>query len=310
MVNCKFASPSLTCIHILTLYPSDILIGDNVLRSVYSVYDFGDFDSSGNMGNPYMKLLSVVDPDEASKDFHSLRGGTARTGITYTPSNVAGTSTAGSGSSSGTTISDSLANTLNKLVDYIPAMLAILGLNAVVLLVAIIGGLCYFIRRRGKNARRKDKKNKQMNDMPLIRTSSPAPGSVRSQHIYEPVANNMPPEDAPFVPPAPTADPFAADPRASIAGSSHVAFPSQEDAVFEPPAPAFHGYDGTGPRAGLRPKSMLTVASGSWGGSGYPYRESSASDATAVAQLSPTWKMHGKDDDNDSPKGGRPMSMA
>jgi len=261
-----------------------------------------------------MKLLSVVDPDEASKDFHSQRGGTARTGITYTPSNAAGTSSAGSSSgSSTTTISDSLADTLNKLVDYIPAMLAILGLNAVVLLVAITGGLCYFIRRRGKTARRKDKKNKQMNDMPLVRTSSPAPGSVRSQqHIYEPVSNAMPPEDAPFVPPNVATDPFApsADPRASIAGPSKVAFPLQEDAIFEPPAPAFHGYDGNGPRAGLRPKSMLTVASGSWGGSGYPYRASAASDATAVGQLSPTWKLHDKDDDNDSPKGGRPMSMA
>jgi len=64
-------------------YAFDWLIGDNFLRSVYSVYDFGDFDNNGVMGDPYMKLLSIVDADEASVEFHQLRGGTPRTNITY-----------------------------------------------------------------------------------------------------------------------------------------------------------------------------------------------------------------------------------
>ena len=47
------------------------------------MYDFGDFDADGKMGNPYVKLLSIVDPDAASIEFHKQRGGTPRTGITY-----------------------------------------------------------------------------------------------------------------------------------------------------------------------------------------------------------------------------------
>ena len=52
---------------------SDWLIGDNEMRSLYTVYDFGDFDDSGEMGDPFMQLLSLVDPNEASKEFHSAR---------------------------------------------------------------------------------------------------------------------------------------------------------------------------------------------------------------------------------------------
>ncbi|KIP12708.1 hypothetical protein PHLGIDRAFT_32641, partial [Phlebiopsis gigantea 11061_1 CR5-6] len=91
----------------------DWLVGDSVLRSIYSIYDFGDFDAAGKMGNPYVKLLSLVDPDTASAEFHALRGGTAATNITYNAAN----STAGSTSSGGTTValSDDMVHTINTL---------------------------------------------------------------------------------------------------------------------------------------------------------------------------------------------------
>ena len=101
-----------SCIHI-----SDWIIGDNVLRSVYSVYDFGDFDSNGKMGNPYIKLLSLVDPNEASADFASARGSTARTNITY---NAQGGTAAASTTVS---LSDDITDTLKKVSVYFPAML-------------------------------------------------------------------------------------------------------------------------------------------------------------------------------------------
>ena len=72
----------------LTILASDWLIGDNVMRSFYTVYDFGDFDSSGKMGNPYMQILPLVDPNQASKEFHKVRGGSASGTITYNAQNV------------------------------------------------------------------------------------------------------------------------------------------------------------------------------------------------------------------------------
>lgn len=55
----------------------DWIIGASVLRSIYAVYDFGDFDSNNKMGAPYVQLLSIVDTDKASLDFISIRRGAA-----------------------------------------------------------------------------------------------------------------------------------------------------------------------------------------------------------------------------------------
>ncbi|KAF8757325.1 Acid protease [Rhizoctonia solani] len=53
--------------------PFDFLLGDSFLRNVYAVYDFGDFDASGNMGKPYIKLLPLTDPVAASASFKKNR---------------------------------------------------------------------------------------------------------------------------------------------------------------------------------------------------------------------------------------------
>ncbi|KAG8696758.1 hypothetical protein FRC08_006954, partial [Ceratobasidium sp. 394] len=58
------------------LTPFDFLFGDSFLRNVYAVYDFGDFDASGNMGKPYIKLLPLTDPTAASASFKKNRAAT------------------------------------------------------------------------------------------------------------------------------------------------------------------------------------------------------------------------------------------
>ena len=204
---------------------SDWLIGDNVMRSLYTVYDFGDFDDSGKMGDPFMQLLSLVDPTTASKEFHSARGGTASTSITYTPVAVSGTNAASDGGSTTVTTTSDIADTLNKLTAYIPAMLAVLALNALVILVAVIAGAVYLVRRRRTRVRQRRTVVGRASPMPLQRTSS-----------FGPV------------------NPPGAD---SLGAYQPVSMALTED-TFVPPTPAFSkpGFEGSTLRAGDRPKSV------------------------------------------------------
>lgn len=257
---------------------SDWLIGDNFLRSVYSMYDFGDFDSSGKMGNPYIKLLSITDPNKASQEFVAVRGGTARSNITYNASGNLGSS---SGSTS-LSLSDSTADKLNKLVDYIPAMLGILGLNALALLVIAFVGVCWMCkgRRRGAKSLKKGRSVHSLN----ARAPTPYPGSLSSRR------------------------PEAADTAVDL-GDGHeyervsVHAPGEpEDMPFTPPEPSFHAYDGDTLRPlpnsaslgqGPRPRSMFSTMSG---GAPVPrdYRVSAAgSDMTAFVPPSPSFKKDG-----------------
>ncbi|TDL29886.1 acid protease [Rickenella mellea] len=296
----------------------DWLMGDNVLRSVYSVYDFGDFDSAGNVGNPYVQLYSLIpDPDAASQDFHAKRGGAARTGITYNASNSttpAGTtgSGSGSGSGSGVSVTDKVADNLSKIVDYIPAMLGLLGLNALVLMLVAVVGICFFVRRRrtgggaegGKNKWRKNKAKAGMAPMPLSRAATPAAAS--SRHSYVPVDNDN--NDITM-----TNDMGGAAPHSP--GYHQQQFHKEpEDMPFEPPVPAFHALDGDTLRP-LPPSggqfSMFSTASGGYPQargslSGVPgsYRVSAAgSENTVFVPPTPGYLLDGKG-------GDRPKSIA
>jgi saccharopepsin len=166
------------------------LIGDNVLRSVYSIYDFGDFDSSGKMGNPYMKLLALVDPSQASLDFHNLRGGTPNTNITYNAANSTDSSTTVS-------LSADVARVLTKMGQFFPAMLAVMAFNALILLVLVIVGVILLCKKRGPKTR---KTRGRMSPVSLNRTSR---FGTESAHAYQPVSMAMTEmtEDT-FVPPA------------------------------------------------------------------------------------------------------------
>ena len=188
-------------------YSSDIILGDNVLRSVYSVYDFGDFDASGKMGNPYLKFLSLVDPNAASKDFATTRGSVARTNISY---NTVNSAAAPSGRTT-VSLSDDITNTLNKINTYFPIMLAILGLNALVILLLAIAAFIYIFRLRKASSSRNRRTARRLTPMPLgmmspsTDTFTPPPPESIQRHLshndYEPVSMAL--TDDTFVPPSP-----------------------------------------------------------------------------------------------------------
>jgi saccharopepsin len=180
-----------------------MIIGDNFHRSVYSVYDFGDFDTSGKMGNPYVKLLSLVDPDQASADFASSRGSVARNNITYNAAN----STATASGRTTVSLSDDITNTLNKITTYFPIMLAVLGLNALVILLLAIAAFIFIWRRRNGSSALKRGTARRLTPYPLEAVSTDSfvpPGPMQSgsqPHAYEPVSMVLS-EDT-FVPPVP-----------------------------------------------------------------------------------------------------------
>lgn len=187
---------------------SDMILGDNVLRSVYSLYDFGDFDTSGKMGNPYLKFLSLIDPNAASKEFATARGSVARTNISYNAINSATTS---SGRTT-VSLSDEITNTLNKINTYFPIMLAILGLNALVILLLAVAAFMYICRRRSSSTSLKRRTARRLTPMPMplgamsSDTFNPPPTLESTQrysslHDYEPVSMAL--TDDTFVPPSP-----------------------------------------------------------------------------------------------------------
>lgn len=181
-----------------------MIIGDNFLRSVYAVYDFGDFDTSGKMGNPYVKLLSLVDANQASVDFASARGSVARNNITYNAANLTATA---SGQTT-VSLSDDITNTLHKITTYIPIMLAVLGLNSLVVLLLAIAAFTYIYRRRNGSSARNRKTARRLTPFPLetVSTDSIVPPRESLQpssmpHAYEPLSMGLS-EDT-FVPPSP-----------------------------------------------------------------------------------------------------------
>lgn len=185
----------------------DMILGDNVLRSVYSVYDFGDFDASGKMGNPYLKFLSLIDPNAASKDFATARGSVARTNISYNAINSAATS---SGRTT-VSLSDNITNTLNKINIYFPIMLGILGLNAVVILLLAVAAFIYIYRRHSALSPMKRRTARRLTPMPMplgamspdVFTPPPLESMQRysSHPDYEPVSMAL--TDDTFIPPSP-----------------------------------------------------------------------------------------------------------
>lgn len=193
MPSCRLSSRLVHCTC------SDWLLGDNFLRSVYAVYDFGDFDEKGDPGAPYMRLLSLVDPDEASADFHKIRGGTAQHNITYQGLNVTANAPT-------FFISDDLSKSIEKLSNLVPAMLGVVAFNAVVLVALIVGGaVCWMRRRRSARLQRRHTRGREgLSPMPMNPISSYTAGGHSPSGMpvaYEPVSMALS-EDT-FVPPSP-----------------------------------------------------------------------------------------------------------
>ena len=165
---------------------------------MYSVYDFGDYDGNGQMGDPYMKLLSIVDADEASIEFHNIRGGTPKSNITFT--GLDGASIAPSFS-----ISNDISQSLELIGKFIPVMLGIVALNAVVVIVCSVVWLVSFCRRRSQKSHVARTPRSRLSPIPMNPRNSYIAGvadpSAISPHAYQPVSMALT-EDT-FVPPSP-----------------------------------------------------------------------------------------------------------
>ncbi|KZV97236.1 acid protease [Exidia glandulosa HHB12029] len=145
----------------------DWLIGVNVLRSFYSLYDFGDPVGKSQGIRPFVQLLQLRTALQASQDFHIVRGGEvpaapanaapADGGSTATPSQSGNGTSTDSGSdstdSSFTNISASVKESIGKLVDYMPAMLGVLGVNVAILLALFAAAVLWVVRRRKSKKR-------------------------------------------------------------------------------------------------------------------------------------------------------------
>ncbi|KAF7301671.1 Acid protease [Mycena indigotica] len=267
----------------------DWLIGDNVLRSFYSLYDFGDFDASKRMADPYVKLLDLVDPIKASKDFHAARGGNGATNITYNVAN----STANTASS--VSVSSDVNDTLNKIVMFLPAMLGIMALNAAVLIALIIFGIVFMCRKQRKTKATSRKIRGRSTPLQIDPRNSYVAGADPQPHAYAPVSMAVTEdlegarpmsahardsfagvplmdrapvsmaisEDEMFIPPSPTARPFKSsglrpkEPENRPDSTVYQRQPSiavSDDQPYAPPSPGFRNFDG---QQGDRPKSAV-----------------------------------------------------
>lgn len=144
----------------------DWIVGTNVLRSMYAVYDFGDFDANNQMGNPYIQLLSVVDIEEAASVFQSSRGGTVNVN-------------SGNGVASAGVSVETTSDKVDKLVKIIPILFGIAGANVLILITLLVLGVWMFCHFRKQKARRQK--------------SAPLPlTTMSSRHSYEavPTADN------------------------------------------------------------------------------------------------------------------------
>ncbi|KAJ3563842.1 hypothetical protein NP233_g8671 [Leucocoprinus birnbaumii] len=197
----------------------DWLVGDNFLRSVYAVYDFGDYDSNGVMGNPFMQFLSIINPDEASADFHQIRGGQPNTNITYVGLN-------GTDNAASFFLSDNVSESIELISKFVPAMLGIIALNTLILLGILISGLCYWMKKR--RLRRYDG----------IRTPRGTRGRMTPMALDTTTPSYVAGEQSSPVP----------------ATYQPVSMALTED-TFVPPSPAFHKFDGVA-YPGDRPKSI------------------------------------------------------
>jgi hypothetical protein len=195
---------------------------------MYTVYDFGDFDSSGKMGDPYVKILPLTNATAASITFHEARGGSPNLTISASGVDLAGNTV-------GTTNTDRIGENVDRLLGYLPALMGIMAFNSLVLLGLVGCVVFYFLRRRkGKRSSvsAKDHQYQRVRSqydpkeapppLPLGAThdmSAMAAGtsSARASYVPEAAASRHspsasihsaskrsvrgPPEDEPFTPP-------------------------------------------------------------------------------------------------------------
>jgi len=216
----------------------DVLIGDNVLRSVYSVYDFGDFDSNNVMGDPYVQLLPIITADGASAEFAKARGTTPRSGITFNALN----NTVNAGDSTSVTLSTDVAKVLDTLGKYLPALAGVIALNAIVLLALFFLAIFFLCKRRREHGGKARPRSTLGRSTPRALTPMPMDDVAdfrrpQPSHTYEPVSMALSEAETILVPPSPgfTKGKMTDRPY-SYAGSSRMSNAyGPEDEPFTPP---------------------------------------------------------------------------
>lgn len=161
------------------------------------------------MGNPYIRLWSLIDQPTASAEFHKIRGGTTQP---YQSSSSANPNAVSSqpnvpvnADATGTTVSSDpvLVQNVNKLVSYAPIALGVLGLNAVLLLVLCGFAVVFMCRRK------KGKKGRAVSNF--------TPPPLGRSHSYQQVKGDLEDAETPIT----HKFPYAADLRISTAPSYH-----------------------------------------------------------------------------------------
>jgi saccharopepsin len=245
---------------------------------MYTIFDFGDYDSSGAMGNPFVKLLSVIDADEASQDFASARATVARKNIKYPTANTAANNSTGNSADAAGAVSSESAQMLNTLAKYFPALAAIIALNTLIVLALLLLAMYWICTQRRKEAKKRGNARPRSNigrqtpraltPMPMDDFNYAPPAPV---HTYEPVSMALSEADTVLALPSPG---FKYDPDSakgmnrphsyapSTSGSpapiriAHLADGQgtvPEDQPFQPPSPGFtRTYSGN---PGERPRS-------------------------------------------------------
>jgi len=209
------------------------------------------------MGDPYIKLMSLIDPDEASADFHKIRGGAAKTNITYNVSN----NTSAEPASTSVTLSTEVAKTLDKIGKYFPAMLGVMALNALVLIALVVLGVVFLCRRRQVRVPKRTTRGR-LSPMPTNSRNSYIAGVLPPQpHAYQPVSMAFT-EDTMFTPPPihsiegsalqPESRPKSMQPQTY----QPVSMALSDDTMLVPPSPGFRNFEGSTLRPGDRPRSM------------------------------------------------------
>lgn len=132
------------------------------------------------MGDPFVKLLPLTDPNEASGDFARVRGSQPRTNITYSVASPAVVGAASDGASTSQV-------TLDRLDTLIPVMLGVMGLNSLVLLTLVILAIVYICRKKKSRAARRAKKQSAL---PMAMSSMNDVEATGTAHQYEPVMND------------------------------------------------------------------------------------------------------------------------
>lgn len=146
-----------------------------MLRSVLTLYNYGDFKDDMSLGDPYVQLWSLVtNGTQASQDFRAVRGGAITKSSFPNNAGVNAPSSSSPSSQGGSTPDlQSLQTKVDRIYSFAPALFALTAFNVILLLVVAAGFIIRMTRRR----KRKSSKSKNR---------SPKSGSLEDSDPFDP----------------------------------------------------------------------------------------------------------------------------